>query len=168
MKLLGMAGYSGSGKTTLIGHVLPLLIAGGWRVSVIKHAHHAVDLDTPGKDSWRHREAGAYEVMLASERRWALMHELKSETQPELAGLASRLSPCDLVLVEGFKREPIPKIEVHRVANGSPPLYPSDPNVIALCTDAAVQTELPMFGLDDYAGVATFIIGRFLQKQARA
>jgi molybdopterin-guanine dinucleotide biosynthesis adapter protein len=163
MRLLGVAGYSGSGKTTLIEGVLPLLVLAGLRVSVIKHAHHAVDLDTPGKDSWRHREAGAFEVIVASERRWALMHELRGHAEPDINGLAARLAACDLVLVEGFKREAIPKIEVYRRANASTPLYLGDRNVLALCTDAHLETHLPVFELDDYAGVATFIMHTFMQ-----
>ncbi len=158
MKVLGVAGYSGSGKTTLMEGVIPLLTQHGLRVSVIKHAHHSVDLDTPGKDSWRHREAGAHEVMLATDQRWALLHELRGGPQPSLSALVSRMSSCDLVLVEGFKHEPIAKIEVHRRASGKPLLYPNDANVIAICTDARLATDLPTFTLDDYAGVATFIM----------
>jgi molybdopterin-guanine dinucleotide biosynthesis adapter protein len=164
MKALGIAGYSGSGKTTLMERVIPLLAQRGLRVSVVKHAHHALDFDTPGKDSWRHREAGAYQVMVASERRWALLHELRGAPEPQLSELMSRMTPCDLVLVEGFKREPILKLEVHRAANGKPSLYPDDPHVIALCTDAELATVLPTFRLDDYAGVAAFIMATLLPR----
>ena len=162
LKVLGIAGYSGSGKTTLMERMIPLLVGEGVRVSVIKHAHHAVDLDTPGKDSWRHRQAGAYEVIVASGRRWALLHELREAPEAPLSELMSRLTPCDLVLVEGFKREPIPKLEVHRTANGTAPLYPDDPNVIAVCTDAVLPNAPPTFRLDDYAGVAAFIMSTLL------
>jgi len=164
MKVLGIAGYSGSGKTTLMEHVIPLLVQHSVRVSVIKHAHHSIDLDTPGKDSWRHREAGAHEVMVASSRRWALLHELREAPEPTLSELISRLGPCDLVLVEGFKHEPIAKLEVHRAANGSPTLYPDDARIIALCPDAAPAAALPTFGLNDYAGVAAFIMAGLLSK----
>ena len=114
MKQFGLAGYSGSGKTTLLEQLLPQLNAKGLRVAVIKHAHHAFDIDKPGKDSYRHRAAGASEVMIASDQRWVLMHELRGEREPSLAALTARLSPCDLVLVEGYKREPIPKLEIYK------------------------------------------------------
>ena len=120
MQILGLAGWSGSGKTTLLTALLPLLTARGLRVSTVKHAHHGFDLDQPGKDSWRHREAGAHEVMIASSRRWALLHENEGE-EPSLAALLARLSPVDLVLVEGFKSYPHPKLEVHRPALGRGP-----------------------------------------------
>jgi len=164
LKILGIAGYSGSGKTTLTEHVIPLLVRNGVRVSVVKHAHHSIDLDTPGKDSWRHRQAGAHEVMLASTRRWALLHELREAPEPTLSELISRLERCDLVLVEGFKHEPIAKLEVHRAANGTPTLYPDDARIIALCTDAAPTAALPTFRLDDYAGVAAFIMAGLLSE----
>lgn len=154
----GFAGYSGSGKTTLMEGVIPLMVSQGWRVSVIKHTHHAVDLDRPGKDSFRHRAAGASEVLLASERRWALLHELRDEPEPELSVLLERLSPCDLVLVEGFKRQPIPRIEIRRGGNLRPPLFPEDPHIVAVATDASVETRLPVLGLSDYNSVAAFIL----------
>ena len=125
---------------------------------MIKHTHHAFEVDQPGKDSYRHRQAGASEVLVSSGARWALMHELKHESEPELPALLDRLSPCDLVLVEGFKQQPFPKIEVHRVAAGAPLLFPDDPHIVALATDARIPTRLPTFGLEDYPGIAGFML----------
>lgn len=158
MKVLGFAAYSGNGKTTLIENLIPLLVARGIQVSVIKHAHHHFDVDQPGKDSHRHRHAGATEVLVGSAARWALMHELRGATEPTLPYLLERLSPCDLVLVEGYKNEPMPKIEVHRAAAGTPLLHAGDPCIIALATDAPVVTSLPVFGLNDHAAIAAFIL----------
>ncbi len=135
MKVLGISGYSGAGKTTLLEKLIPLLKADGVRVAVIKHAHCGFDVDQPGKDSYRHRQAGAGEVLVASDTRWVLMHENASAAPPRLQDLLARLSDCDLVLVEGWKRDPIPKIEVHRAANGKPWLYPEDDNIIAVASD---------------------------------
>jgi molybdopterin-guanine dinucleotide biosynthesis protein B len=154
----GFAGQSGSGKTTLMEGVIPALAAQGLRVSVIKHTHHAVDLDQPGKDSFRHRSAGAAEVLLASGQRWALLHELRGVPEPELPSLLERLSPCDLVLVEGFKRQPIPKIEIRRVGCEGPALFPGDSHVVAVAADHGVDTTLPVFGLSDYNSIAVFIL----------
>jgi len=159
MRLIGFAGWSGSGKTTLVTKVLPVLIARGWRVSTIKHAHHGFDLDQPGKDSYQHRAAGASEVLIASATRWAIMHELRGAPEPELEELLGHLAPVDLVIVEGFKRSAYPKIEVHRPALGKPPLYPEDPNIIALATDAPIATRLPLLPLDRPAVIADFIMG---------
>jgi molybdopterin-guanine dinucleotide biosynthesis protein B len=159
LKVFGFAAYSGNGKTTLIEHVLPLLVARGLKVSVIKHAHHAFDVDRPGKDSYRHRQAGASEVLVSSGARWALMHELRDEAEPDLPALIERLMPCDLVLVEGFKRQPIPRIEIHRTAAGTTMLFPEDPHIVALATDARISTILPTFGLEDYDGIAGFMLG---------
>src|SRR5215213_8245313 len=131
MKIIGIAGFSGSGKTTLIEKVVPLLVAEGLRVSLIKHAHHEFDVDQPGKDSYRHRHAGASEVLVSSSKRWALMHELRGASEPTLEEQLKQLSPCDLVLVEGYKTAPIPKVEVHRRANTTPLLYPDDEHVVA-------------------------------------
>jgi molybdopterin-guanine dinucleotide biosynthesis protein B len=158
MRLIGFAGWSGSGKTTLVATVLPVLIQRGWRVSTIKHAHHGFDLDQEGKDSWRHREAGASEVLIASERRWAIMHELRGAPEPELEELLRHLAPVDLVIVEGFKRSAYPKIEVHRPAIGKPPLYPDDPNIIAVASDAPLATRLPLLPLDRPEAIADFIM----------
>jgi molybdopterin-guanine dinucleotide biosynthesis protein B len=159
LKVFGFAAYSGNGKTTLIENLVPLLLARGLKVSVIKHAHHDFDVDRPGKDSHRHRQAGATEVLVSSATRWALMHELRGQAEPELSHLLKRLSPGDLVLVEGFKNEPIPKIEVHRAAAGTALLHPSDRFIVALATDAPVDTDLPVFRLDDHAAIAGFMVG---------
>jgi molybdopterin-guanine dinucleotide biosynthesis protein B len=158
VKVFGFAGPSGSGKTTVIENVIPLFSAIGLSVSVIKHTHHDFDVDKPGKDSWRQRHAGAKEVLLTSDIRWALMHELRGAPEPELPEQVRHLSPCDLVLVEGFKRQPIPRLEVWRAANNSPPLYPTDPHIVAVATDAKLDIALPIFALDDYSGVAQFIL----------
>ena len=158
MRLIGFAGWSGSGKTTLVTSVLPLLTARGWRVSTIKHAHHGFDLDQPGKDSFRHREAGAAEVLIASEKRWAIMHELRGAPEPELEELLRHLAPVDLVIVEGFKRSAYPKIEVHRPSVGKPPLWPDDPNIIAVASDAPLATNLPLLPLDRPDVIADFIM----------
>ena len=161
MKILGIAGYSGSGKTTLLEKVIPLLKQAGLCVSVIKHAHHDFDIDRPGKDSFRHREAGAHEVMIASGHRWALMHELRQEAEPGLDELCARLSPCDLVLVEGYKFSPIPKLEVHRTETGHLLLHPNDPNIIAVVTDSKTTLPLPTLDIDAPQQVADHILGYF-------
>lgn len=158
MKILGIAGYSGSGKTTLIEKVVPLLVKAGLRVSLVKHAHHDFDVDHPGKDSWRHRQAGCSQVLVTSAKRWALMHELRGAPEPGLGEQLGHLSPCDLVLVEGYKHDPIDRIEVHRKAGGQPLLFPGDPHVIAIATDEPLDTRLPQLPLDDAAAVASFII----------
>jgi molybdopterin-guanine dinucleotide biosynthesis adapter protein len=158
MKVFGIAGYSGSGKTTLMERLLPLFVMEGIKVSVVKHAHHNFDVDKPGKDSYRHREAGAGEILITSDKRWVLMHELRGEQEPTLDQLLAQFSPCDLVLVEGFKNEPVPKLEVHRVANGKPPLYPQDKTVVAVASDEPVVTRLPQFHIDDAEAIALFIM----------
>ena len=158
LKIFGFAAWSGSGKTTLIENLIPLFVARGLKVSLIKHAHHAFDVDQPGKDSYRHRQAGATEVLVSSSARWVLMHELRTEAEPELPQLLERLSPCDLVLVEGFKQQPIPKIEIHRRAAATPLLHPDDPHIVAIATDVDLETPLPRFGLDDYEGISLFIL----------
>lgn len=157
MKVLGIAGYSGAGKTTLLEKLIPLLRADGVNVSLIKHAHHGFDVDQPGKDSYRHRKAGAGEVLVASDVRWALMHENSQPELPDLQFLLSRLSPCDLVLVEGWKREAIPKIEVHRAANGKPWLYQEDKNILAVASDVAPPDSKIWLNLGDVMGVRAFI-----------
>lgn len=161
MKAFGVAGFSGSGKTTLVERLVPALTGKGVRVSVVKHAHHSFDIDQPGKDSYRHRMAGAQEVLVSSQARWALMAELRGASELTLNQVLSKLSPCDLVLVEGFKREPIPKLEVHRQANGKEWIFPSDANVVAIATDATdmPRTSLPRFGLNDFERIADFILG---------
>lgn len=160
MKVFGFAGYSNSGKTTLIEMLIPRFVAQGLRVSLVKHAHHGFDLDRPGKDSYRHREAGATEVFLVSNQRWVLMHELRDEEEPSLEHQLSLMAPCDLVLIEGFKYTAIPKIEVHRPANGKALLYPDNPNIIAIATDAPLQAPLPVLDLNDVETIAAFILER--------
>ncbi len=158
MKVIGFAGWSGSGKTTLIEKLLPILRERGLRVSVIKHAHHRFDVDVPGKDSWRHREAGAHEVLITSSRRWALMHELRGAPEPELTEHLARLAPCDMVLIEGYRHAPVPKIEVRRAASGGPRMHESDPHIMAIASDAlAGNGVLPVFGLDDPTAIADFM-----------
>jgi molybdopterin-guanine dinucleotide biosynthesis adapter protein len=157
-RVIGLSGWSGAGKTTLIAKLIPALKARGLSVSTLKHAHHAFDVDKPGKDSYVHREAGATEVLVASSNRWALMHELRGAPEPDLAALLHHLSPVDLILVEGFKRDPHAKIEVHRIANDKPFLYPEDPNIRALVTDAQdAKPPLPLAHLDDTAAIADLI-----------
>jgi molybdopterin-guanine dinucleotide biosynthesis protein B len=157
MKVIGLAGWSGAGKTTLLSRVIPLLLGNGLRVSVIKHAHHHFDVDVPGKDSWVHRQSGATEVLVSSANRWALMHELRGAAEPRLPELLKKMSPVDLVVVEGFKSDPHRKIEVHRAANGKPHLFPDDPAIVGVATDAAVETGLPVAHLDDIAAVAAMM-----------
>jgi molybdopterin-guanine dinucleotide biosynthesis protein B len=158
MKIICLAGWSGAGKTTLLTRLIPHFLGQGLRVSVIKHAHHHFDVDVPGKDSWRHREAGAAEVLVASERRWALMHELRGAAEPRLTELLAKLSPVDLVVVEGFKREQYCKIEVHRAANGKPLLFPDDPGIVGIASDAVLDSSLPTVNLDDVPAVAALML----------
>ena len=158
MKIFGVAGFSGSGKTTLIEKLIPLLTAHGLKVSLVKHAHHTFDVDQPGKDSHRHRQAGCSEVLVTSSRRWALVHELRGAPEPTLQDHLPRIAPCDVLLVEGFKREPIPKLEVYRAAVGEPNLFPHDENVVAVASDARLDTRLPQFDLNDAPGIAAFIL----------
>jgi molybdopterin-guanine dinucleotide biosynthesis adapter protein len=167
MRIFGLAGWSGSGKTTLLTRLLPMLTRQGLTVSTIKHAHHAFTIDQPGKDSWRHREAGASEVMVASANRWALIHEHRSTTEPPLAALIQRMSPVDLVLVEGFKGEPHAKLEVHRTAIGKPLLCADDPTIMALASDVPVPgLSIPVFALDDVPAIGAFILGHCRLKAA--
>ena len=162
MKVLGIVGWSGSGKTTLITALLPLLRAHGLSVSTVKHAHHGFDMDRPGKDSFRHREAGAREVLIATGKRWALLHEVDGD-EPPLPELLSRLSPVDLVLVEGFKSHIFAKLEVHRPALGKPPIWPENlaepaTGVIAVATDAPLPgCDRILLPLNDPAAVAAWI-----------
>jgi molybdopterin-guanine dinucleotide biosynthesis protein B len=157
MKVIGLAGWSGAGKTTLLARVIPHLLESGLLVSVIKHAHHSFDVDVPGKDSWVHRQSGATEVLVSSGTRWALMHELRGHPEPRLPELLAKLSPVDLVVVEGFKSEPHRKIEVHRAANGKPWLFPDDAAIAGIAADIAVETALPTAHLDDIAAVAAMM-----------
>ena len=153
MKVIGLAGWSGAGKTTLLTRLIPHFREQGLRVSVIKHAHHTFDVDVPGKDSWRHREAGAEEVLVSSAHRWAMMHELRGAREPRLPELLQKMSPVDLVIVEGYKSEPHRKIEVHRSANGKPLLFPGDAGIVGIASDVAVETALPTAHLDDIPAI---------------
>jgi molybdopterin-guanine dinucleotide biosynthesis protein B len=160
MRIFGLAGWSGSGKTTLMTALIPELVSRGLSVSTLKHAHHTFDVDQPGKDSWRHRRAGAWEVMISSQNRWALMHELREAPEPTFEDLARRMSPVDLLLVEGFKRHPHPKIEIHRPSLGKPLLHPEDPWIVAIASDEMLpELRLPLLPLSDASAVATFILG---------
>ncbi len=158
MKIFGFAGYSGSGKTTLIEQLIPLFTAHRITVSLIKHAHHTLEIDQPGKDSFRHRKAGCSEVLVTSSRRWALMHELRGAAEPALSELTQRMSPCDLLLVEGFKRESIPKLEVYRAQVGEPLIHPHDHNIVAVASDVRLETKLPQFDLNAPAEIAAFVL----------
>jgi molybdopterin-guanine dinucleotide biosynthesis adapter protein len=157
MKVIGLAGWSGAGKTTLLTRIIPHFRKQGLRVSVIKHAHHGFDVDVPGKDSWAHRQAGAEEVLVSSAARWALMHELRGAAEPRLPELLVKMSPVDLVVVEGFKSEPHRKIEVHRLANGKGMLFPNDPDIVGIASDGAVETALPVAHLDDIPAIAAMM-----------
>jgi molybdopterin-guanine dinucleotide biosynthesis protein B len=158
MKIFGFAGWSGSGKTTLIEQLIPRFVQRGLSVSLIKHAHHTFDVDRPGKDSYRHRHAGAAEVLVTSSRRWVLMHELRGAAEPAFEEQVRRLSPCDVLLVEGFKHAPIPKLEVWRAVTGEPLLHPNDPHIVAVASDARLETKLPLLDLNDVEGIAAFIL----------
>ena len=158
MKTFGFAGWSGGGKTTLIEKLIPRFTGSGLRVSLIKHAHHSFDVDVPGKDSHRHRQAGASEVLVTSSRRWVLMHELRGVQEPSFNDQLKHLSPCDLLIVEGFKHAPIPKLEVWRAVTGEPLLHPQDPHIVAVASDTKVETKLPFLSLDDDAAIAAFIL----------
>lgn len=161
-RVFGVTGWKNSGKTTLTEKLVALLTARGYRVSTVKHAHHAFDIDKPGADSFRHRAAGAREVAIVSGNRWALMHELRGEAEPSLDVILARLEPCDLVLIEGYKRESHPKIEVRRLdARDTAPLAASDPHVVAIAADHAVDdTTLPVFAIDDIDAIADFVVQR--------
>jgi molybdopterin-guanine dinucleotide biosynthesis protein B len=159
MRVIGLAGWSGAGKTTLILRLIPELSRRGVMVSTLKHAHHAFEVDEPGKDSFEHRAAGAREVLVASERRWALMHELRNEPEPGLAELLRHLSPVDLAIVEGFKRSAHPKIEVHRAANGKPFLFRDLADVRAIVADRPVpDASIPVIALDNIEVVADRVL----------
>jgi molybdopterin-guanine dinucleotide biosynthesis protein B len=157
MKIFGIAGYSGSGKTTLIEKLIPLFTGDGLRVSLIKHAHHSFDIDHPGKDSYRHRRAGCSEVLVTSKQRWALMHELRGAREPTMGEMIKLIAPCDLLLIEGYKREPLDKLEVYRSTLGEPLLFPQDPHIVAIAGDQRVDAELPQFSIDDVSAIAAFI-----------
>ena len=160
MRIFGFAGWSGSGKTTLIEQLIPRLAARGLRIALIKHAHHDFDVDQPGKDSYRHRHAGCVEVLVSSPVRWAQMHELRGGVELTLGRALTQLSPCDLVLVEGYKAAPIPKLEIHRSGLGKPLLQPRDPYIAALATDEPgdfAGSPVPVYRLDAYDALATLV-----------
>lgn len=160
MKIFGIAGYSGGGKTTLMVRLLPELTRRGLAVSTMKHAHHGFDVDQPGKDSYEHRRAGATEVMVSSANRWALMHEHRGFREPGPDELVAHMTPVDLLLIEGFKRESHDKLEVHRRENGKPLLAPDDPRIVAVASDAVIDgLAVPLLDLDDVAAIADFIMG---------
>ncbi|MGZ3328901.1 MAG: molybdopterin-guanine dinucleotide biosynthesis protein B [Xanthobacteraceae bacterium] len=159
MRIIGLAGWSGSGKTTLLAHVIPRLVARGLKVSTLKHAHHAFDVDQPGKDSHTHRMAGATEVLVGSATRWALVHELRGDAEPPLAVLLEKLSPVDLVLVEGYKRASHPKLEVYRACVGKPLLQRDDAAIVAIASDEPLPAaRVPVVDLDDIEAIADILI----------
>jgi molybdopterin-guanine dinucleotide biosynthesis protein B len=164
MRIIGLAGWSGSGKTTLVTKALPRLIARGCRVSTIKHAHHGFDLDQPGKDSFMHRTAGATEVVISSAKRFAILHELREEPEWDLPDLLDKVSPVDLVLVEGYKREKFPKLEVYRAVNGKPLLHPDDDWIVAVAADGALpQASVPVIPLDDIEKIADVLLAEAMR-----
>ncbi len=158
MRIYGVTGSKNCGKTGLMERLVAEVCARGLSVSTLKHAHHSTDVDQPGRDSYRHRQAGAHEVLLASPHRWALMHELRDAPEPPLEELLTTLSPVDLVLIEGYKTAPHPKIEAHRAETGKPLLSPANASIRAVAADSAVETALPRFDLDDTAAIADFIL----------
>lgn len=161
MRIIGLAGWSGAGKTTLIAALIPALIARDLTVSTLKHAHHGFDVDQPGKDSFIHRAVGASEVLVSSGRRFALMHELRGAPELTLSELLIRLSPVDLVLIEGFKRERHPKLEIYREANGKPLIHPGDPQVVAIAADVPMpQAPVPWVSLDDVEAIADILVAQ--------
>ena len=167
MRIIGLAGWSGSGKTTLITKLIPCLIARGVKVSTLKHAHHGFDLDQPGKDSFFHRAAGATEVIISSARRWAILHELREELEWDLRALVAKMAPVDLVLVEGFKRDAFPKLEIHRAANGKPLIHPDDPHIVAIASDVALpQARIPVIDLNGIEAIADLLLKRAVPVEA--
>ena len=162
MKIVGFAGWSGSGKTTLIEQLIILMVADGLRVATIKHTHHDFDLDQTGKDSWRHRAAGASEVLLASDKRWALLHELRDAPTPDLSRLLAKLSPCDVVLIEGCKFVNVPKLEIYRAALGKPSLHLQDDAIMAVVTDSVIDISLPQLDLNQPVLVYAYLKAHML------
>lgn len=160
MRVIGIAGWSGAGKTTLLTRVIPCLTARGLRVSTLKHAHHDFDIDQPGKDSHAHRMAGATEVLVSSANRFALMHELRGEAEWTLGALLQKLSPVDLVIVEGFKHETHPKLEVYRKIVGKPLLHPDDENIVAIASDGQVEARVPVVSLDDVEAISDILVAK--------
>ena len=169
MKIFGLAGWSGSGKTTLIRKLIPALVARGLRVSTLKHAHHAFDIDQPGKDSYEHRMAGAAEVLVSSASRFALMHELRGAPEPSVEELVTRMTPVDLLIIEGFKHHGHDKLEIYRAALGKSLLAPNDPYIAAVASDAFVPgLRVPVLGLDDIDAIAAFVIAHCKLPASRA
>lgn len=161
MRIIGLAGWSGSGKTTLITKLIPCMIARGIKVSTLKHAHHGFDLDQPGKDSFFHRTAGATEVIISSAKRWAILHELREEPEWDLGALVAKMSPVDLVVVEGFKRDAFPKLEIHRAANGKPLIHPEDPHIVAIASDVPLpKATIPIVDLNNIDAIADLLLKR--------
>ena len=161
MKVFGLAGWSGSGKTTLLVKLIPEFVERGLKVSTLKHAHHNFDIDKPGKDSFEHRQAGASEVMISASNRWALMHENKDDMEPDLDQLLTRMSPVDLLLVEGFKSHSYPKMEVYRSIVGKPLLQENDTGIVAVATDEELlNLTVPSFNLSDISLIADFILSK--------
>ncbi|MEQ8257659.1 MULTISPECIES: molybdopterin-guanine dinucleotide biosynthesis protein B [Roseovarius] len=160
MKLYGVVGWKNAGKTGLMERLVTEISGRGLTVSTVKHAHHRFDVDHPGKDSHRHRVAGATEVLLASRARFALMHELRDEDEPSLDTLLSKLSPVDLVLIEGYKRDAHPKVEAHRSVTGNPLIAPGDPTIHAVASDTPLDLDRPVFDLDDTKAIADFILAQ--------
>ena len=159
MRIIGLAGWSGSGKTTLLTKVIPRIVARGLKVSTVKHAHHSFEMDRPGKDSHSHRMAGATEVLVGSANRWAVVHELRGEAEPTLPALLRKASPVDLVLVEGYKGESHPKLEVYRAANGKPMLHPGDPAIVAIASDTPLSgVRIPVLDLNDIEGITDILL----------
>jgi molybdopterin-guanine dinucleotide biosynthesis adapter protein len=161
MHIIGLAGWSGSGKTTLLANIIPRLVARGLTVSTVKHAHHGFDVDTPGKDSHRHRMAGATEVLVASGKRWALMHELRGEAEPSIYDLLQRMAPVDLVLIEGFKSARHARIEVYRKEVGKPPFHLENPHIAAIVSDTPFpQAGRPVVNIDDLDAVVELVLAK--------
>ena len=158
MKIFGVTGWKNSGKTGLMERLITEFTARGLSVSSIKHAHHSFDVDQPGKDSYRHRQAGATEVLIGSGARWALMHELRDVDEPSLEALLAKLSPVDLVLVEGYKRDRHPKIEAFRAETGNDLIAPGDPTIRAIASDTPIESDRPVFDLNDTVAIADFIL----------
>jgi molybdopterin-guanine dinucleotide biosynthesis protein B len=161
VQVFGLVGWSGAGKTTLIVSILPLIAARGIRVSTMKHAHHYFDIDIPGKDSYRHREAGASEVLITSSGRWVLMHELRDEAEPPIRDLIERMTPVDLLLIEGFKTHAHPKLEVYRQAEAKPLMWRPGSDIVAVAADVALpEVSVPVLDINDHAGIVAFILAQ--------